>query len=483
MWGLPAAPKPSADEARGLAALPLLDFVPALTPTLLRPYWLSPVANLFERIDQGEQVFACVSVPPQHGKTDLIALHGIPWLLKRHPDWPILYGSYAAALAQSKSRDALANAKRVGIDLREDKQSAYEWRTPEGGGLIAAGVDGGFTGHPGRVAIIDDPHKNRQEAESAASRAQVKSFVQGSIIPRRHPSGSLLFVHTRWHPDDCIGWVMRELSSATGIRFEHLNLDAIRPDGTALAPELRPLSFLETQRELLGGPDGYEWLSLYRGQPRPRGTALFPSFATYEKLPATGLLYGLGYDFAYSGKTSSNWSVVVVLARELIGRDKHELPIFRYYVVDVLRRQRVIEHFAAEATALASRYPSAKGLWYTSSTEVGVAGLLGLLGVRVEARRASEKGDKFIRAQPVAAAVRAGRVLVPANAPEWLKPFLDVVTAFTGVNDPADDDVDALAAAFDVLDEQPVDLADVVMTGTQRLTARATLDAVFGRTR
>jgi len=58
--------------------------------------------------------------------------------------------------------------------------------------------------------------------------------------------------------------------------------------------------------------------------------------------------------------------------------------------------------------------------------------------------------DKFVRAQAVAAAWSRGDVLLPARAP-WLDTFLSEVMSFTGVSDTHDDQVDALAAAFDPL--------------------------------
>jgi hypothetical protein len=65
-------------------------------------------------------------------------------------------------------------------------------------------------------------------------------------------------------------------------------------------------------------------------------------------------------------------------------------------------------------------------------------------------RTASAVADKYVRAQPVSAAWNAGRVLVPRAAP-WLDAFISEVVGFSGVNDAHDDQVDALAAAFDAL--------------------------------
>ena len=75
------------------------------------------------------------------------------------------------------------------------------------------------------------------------------------------------------------------------------------------------------------------------------------------------------------------------------------------------------------------------------------------------------RGDKFTRAQPVAAAWNAGRILVPTAAP-WLKGFLAELERFTGVNDAEDDQVDALGYAWDALavDDVPMVAIDTTMT-------------------
>jgi len=68
------------------------------------------------------------------------------------------------------------------------------------------------------------------------------------------------------------------------------------------------------------------------------------------------------------------------------------------------------------------------------------------------------QGDKFQRAQAVAAAWNDGRVLVPTSAP-WLANFLAEMSAFTGVRDAHDDQVDALAHAWNSLQAGTVRVA------------------------
>ena len=409
------------------AALELLEFIPAVTPKWEKPDHLARIVELFARAER-EEVRALVSVPPQHGKTETI-LHGCAWLLSRHPDWPIGYTSYSANFAHSKSRLARDYAVRAGVKLREDSGSVREWRTTDGGGMLADGIGGTLTGHGLKFLVIDDPHKNREEAESSVLREKVHDFAKSTAFTRVHPGGSILVVHTRWHEDDLIGRLAKERG------WEVINLQALDEEDRPLWPAHRPKGFLDAQRESLGP---YEWWALYMGQPRPRGGAVFKDVHYYETLPDKYRV-GIGIDLAYTSKTHSDWCVAVAVA-EADGE---------YYLLDVRRQQSAPPAFAAELRTLAGSYPGARMLWYTSTTEKGLADLLREeSGFPITGTLA--KADKFVRAQPVAAAWNAGKVYVPRDA-AWLPAFLNEVCSFSGVSDRHDDQVDALAAAFDVL--------------------------------
>lgn len=420
------------EEKVSPGALELLEFIPCVTPRWEKPTHLARIVDLFARAEH-EEVRALVSVPPQHGKTETI-LHGCAWLLSRHPDWPIGYTSYSAQFAHSKSRLARDYALRAGVKLREDSGSVREWRTKDGGGMLADGIGGTLTGHGLKVLVVDDPHKNREEAESSVMREKVQDFAKSTAFTRVHPGGSIIVVHTRWHEDDLIGRLSQERREDGRPAWEVINLPALDERGEPLWPQQRPKSFLENQRRSLGA---YEWWALYMGQPRPRGGAVFQDVRYYDELPAKYRV-GIGLDLAYSSKTHADWSVAVAIA-EADGE---------YFVLDVRRKQAAPPAFAAELRSLAGAYPGARMLWYTSTTEKGLADLLReQSGFPVTGTLA--KADKFVRAQPVAAAWNTGKVHLPRQAP-WLPAFLSEVCSFTGAGDRHDDQVDALAAAFDV---------------------------------
>ena len=411
-----------------LSQLDLLDFIPAINPKYDRPEHLEPVVGLFRRAER-EEVRALVSVPPQFGKTETI-LMGCTWLLARHPDWPIIYTAYGAGLAVSKSRIARDYARDAGVELRDDSSAVAEWLTTSGGGFRARGVGGPVTGNPAKLLIVDDPHKDRADAESALMRQRAFDWFTSTASTRVHPGGSIICLHTRWHEDDLIGRLSKDSS------WEVVNLPAIKADGTPLWHK-RPVEFLERAKSA----SEYDWWSLYMGSPRPRGGGLFRGIHHYDELPKRYRV-GKGVDLAYSAKTRADYSSGVVLLES----DGY------YYVADVQRAQCEVPEFVTRLKAADARYPTGSWHWFCSTTERGLAQLLTDGGVHVNGVLAT--ADKFVRAQAVSAAWNEGKVLVPRDAP-WLRAFVDEMALFTGVSDKHDDQVDSLASAFELFRSGP----------------------------
>lgn len=407
----------------------LMEFVPSLNRKYKSPFHLAPLVEALEASWSSSVRYTCCA-PPRHGKTETLLAFIVQTLL-RHPNKTIAYVTYEASMAESKSAKARMWAEHnVGLKL-SSVNTKGEWRTNEGGGLLATGIGGPLTGHGVDIMIIDDPYKNRVAAESHAWRQQVTDWWQDVAETRLEPGGSAFVTHTRWHTDDLIAML-------SGEPWEHILLPALNDDDEALWPDRFSVEELIKKRQAVGE---YTWASLYQGQPRPRSGQLFQGVKTYTELPSR-YEAAIGVDLAYTAKTQADHSVAVVLVESDA----------TWYVKDVIRKQVRVDSFADDLIKLQKQYPGSTTRWYTSTTEQGSGDLLRKMGVNIFPTIA--KADKFIRAQPVAAAWNNGKVLLPAKA-EWLEPFVRVLTTFTGNNDSEDDDVDALAAAFDLLPANP----------------------------
>jgi hypothetical protein len=220
---------------------------------------------VFQRIARGEEVRAVVNVPPRFGTTETLGF-GMTWLLAQRPDLQIIYASYAQRIAEKKSRKVRELAGRAGVPLAVDSKSKSDWRTGvEDGGLWATSIEGSITGEGAHLLICDDLIKGRAEAESAAVRERAHDWLISDALTRLEPDGSVILNMTRWHPEDPAG-------HAIALGWEHINLQAITPEGESLWPGRWPLERLLEIRETMGGAGGYEWESLYMGNPRARGS-------------------------------------------------------------------------------------------------------------------------------------------------------------------------------------------------------------------
>lgn len=432
--------RPRCIEGPDLRGLSLPEFVVAVNPQYDRPDHLAPIAEELERAEQGDAE-ACFSGPPQHGKSELI-FAAIARFMLRHPERRNAYASYSSTIAERKSRIIQEYAVKAGVKLNPTCQSAGYWRTMQGGSLIATGVGGPLTseGIDG-LLIIDDPHKNRQEAESPARRQVVHEWLTSTAYSRRHPGSSAFVNHTRWHEDDVIG---RLTSGDEPVKS--VSLQAVNDAGDPLWPERRPLAWLEKMRRRIGE---YDWESLYQSRPRSRGAKVFRDAFFYLDRP-TMFRVGIGVDCAYTASTRADRSVAIVMAQDL------SVVHGKFYLLSVYSEQVEAPAFAQVLKGLQVAWPGAPMLWYGAGPEKGIADHLCDLGVPLIFESATT--DKLVRAQPCAGAWNRGDILIPGSdedrgmlTPAWVPDFMRVVLGFTGVKDARDDEIDAMAAAYDLL--------------------------------
>ncbi|MDX3232876.1 terminase large subunit domain-containing protein [Streptomyces sp. ME19-01-6] len=237
---------------------------------------LDLVDQAFQRIAAGERLKVLLTVPPRHGKSRRASRWGPVWYLRKHPDHRVMLASYAATLADDHGRwirDTITGySDALGIALNPASRAANRFDI-EGheGGMVTAGVGGGLTGKGANLAIVDDPVKGAEDAESPTQRERVWEWWQSVLLTRLEPTGSLLVIQTRWHPEDLAG----RLLETEGDEWIAIDLPAIalsdtdalgRQPGEALWPERYGAPDLERIRKGVGER---VWWSLYQQQPRP----------------------------------------------------------------------------------------------------------------------------------------------------------------------------------------------------------------------
>jgi hypothetical protein len=272
------------------------------------------VLRAVERMEAGQGARLAVAMPPQEGKSRRLTIATPLWLLVRNPDLRVGIASFESDNATTFSREvrnmiaaygsgtALTprplSEDLLGIALRGDSTSVSRFSIAgHVGGLVAVGMKGGLTGKPLDVLVVDDPYKDREQADSPEHRAKVWAWWSNVAVPRLPSAALVVLVQTRWHPDDLYGAVLaQERALPERLRrweFVSIPAQAERPrldDDGNLAPGWLPDALDREPGEWLQSargrdPEDWElrraevgetaWGSLYQQHPTPPEGAVF----------------------------------------------------------------------------------------------------------------------------------------------------------------------------------------------------------------
>jgi hypothetical protein len=277
------------------------------------------IAKQLMRVEKGEIKRLMLFVPPRYGKSELASINFPGWYLGRHPEKEIITSSYSAELAQDfgyKTRNLVNSTEYQQLfntRLREDSQSKAKWLTQEGGGYTAVGVGGAITGRGANVLLIDDPIKNREEAESQTIRDKVWNWYTSTAYTRLEKDGAVILIMTRWHMDDLAGRLL-EAERNGGEKWEVVKFPAIalkdekhRKAGEPLWSEKYNLEALANIKKTVGT---YDWSALFQQEPVLSETQEFkPQFLqyrNYEQVRALDTTNYLTIDTAISQRDSAD---------------------------------------------------------------------------------------------------------------------------------------------------------------------------------
>lgn len=426
--------------------------------------WVSPdwswdwphlryMQSVLQAVASDEIENAMFLIPPQHGKSQQNTIRFTVWLLHQQLSRRIGVAAYNQALANSFSRAARRLAAEIKMPIVGDRSAVEEWQTSEGGGVRAVGIGAGLTGNPVDIGIIDDPIKDREEAESQKIRDGHWEWYT-DVWMTRNPKHQILTL-TPWHHD---GLQARILNSPQAKRWTVVRLPALaldddplgRAPGDALCPERVTKEELESRRLM----NPYTFEALYQCNPTPREGSLFKvsQIGLVGVVPG-GLPMVRAWDLAASSGRG-DYTVGVLMA----GPDADG----RYYIVDVVRGQYgvgernniILRTAERDGTDVRIRIPEDPG---AAGKDAAHHIVKMLAGFPVRAER--ETGSKEIRAEPLAAIMEAGMVSM-VEAP-WNRDLVEEFRQFPlGTHD---DIVDAASSAFNMLAKKRVRVGEVIL--------------------
>lgn len=382
-----------------------------------------------------------VTLPPRHGKSELLCKYLPAWHLGNYPDKRVIVAGYGDMFASEwgqKARDVMNEYGEAvfGRRVRSDSSAADNWQIEDAdGGMKTCGVGGALTGRGANLLIIDDPVKNAEEAASEVYRRKTWDWFNSTAYTRLEPGAACIVIQTRWHQDDLAGRLIQE-SDEGREKWRVVNFPAVSDDGNALWPWRYPLAELKKIEQKIGE---YWWSALYMQRPTPRSGGMF-KIDRIEIIPAAPALLP---------KICRAWDIASTpndgdfTAGPKLGVDKDGV----YYILDLQhgqwgtdQRDRLILQTAeVDGQHVVIRGPQDPG---AAGKDFAIFFARKLSGFNVKTEPVS--GDKALRADPFSAQVNAGNVKMVKGP--WNKVLLDELGSFPlGAHD---DIVDALSDAF-----------------------------------
>lgn len=403
--------------------------------------------------------------------SQLISVDLPPYWFGHRPDEPIILTTYAAELAESKSKSSqkIMDSPEYKILFPEtalnpsDRSVPYWSIDAHKGYLLTGGVKGGVTGFGCKLAILDDPYKNWEEAQSETLRKKVEDFLKFVLRTRMWKGAKLFTVMTRWHPDDLTAYILRNQPKKTLVirvsaigesqkerdrRNKLVNLpeglaDPLgRAEGESAAPKRFPVDTLIGIKEDVGSlvweglymqsPTTYEgnrvkreWFKYVDFVPKHEEIIIVRywdkagSEATGKFTAGTCLIYDLRTDYWY----------VEDVRQFQYSAGKREKAIKDTADYDNIRFNNTIKTYIEQEPASGGKESAENTVYNLSEYFIGVD---------------LKRQDKLVRFEPFAAKVEAGRVYIK-QAP-WKEDLLNQLCEFP--NGQYMDMADSLSGAF-----------------------------------
>jgi predicted phage terminase large subunit-like protein len=267
-----------ADAASLCVAHPLA-YAVALVPYLQAAAHVQLIAHYLLEVERGHITRLIIEAPPRHTKTLLTSTIFPAWYLGRHPNREVILATYGQERANDLGRalrDMISHETHRALfplsTIRKDQGATKSFGLDAGGQAFAVGIGGPTTGRGAHLFIVDDPIKDRLEADSPRMRQRVVDWFSSVASTRLYPTGAIVLMATRWHEEDLSGYCLQNMADQGWVR---LRLPAIAEDaddplgrapGEALWPERFSTDVLARMRGIMLPRD---WAALYQQRPAP----------------------------------------------------------------------------------------------------------------------------------------------------------------------------------------------------------------------
>ena len=436
-------------------------------PSKFHMFLCDTVQEFIERPTDKAYEILIINTPPQHGKSTTITETLPSWYLMKHPDSSVIEVSYGDDLAERFGKRNLEKIKEFGrlfgVQLDPKKCTSKDFQIKgKNGRMISAGIGSGLTGNRGQLIIIDDPVKNREEADSEKKRNSVWNEFNDSILSRTQGNSKIIIIMTRWHEDDLAGRIMREMpEKATLINLEceceslddPLGRKTKEQNGTDFGDALlediptdcntdlrKNNAWLHDFKSTFITQEAgiRSWYALYQGHPTVKeGNILKKEWWQYysrDEHFRNGVKYDtmmMSVDASFKDGEKNDYVAITVWGR--IGA--------RIYLVDLVNEHLNFMATVQKIKVLRAKYPSI-GLTLIEDKANGTAIIQMLKNEVMGVVPVSPDASKEARVNAISFYIEAGNVFLPKE-PKWTFDFVEQCAKFP--NDKHDDMVDSMS--------------------------------------
>lgn len=434
-------------------------------------YFHKALAAALEEVEAGRLLRLIVTFPPRHGKSELTSRRFPAWLLGRDPYRHIIFATYNQPFAEDYGRQVRSilqspsyAAVFPGTKLAKGSAAADRLMTEEGGMTVFVGRGGSSTGRGADFLVIDDPLKDRAEANSATIRNELWDWYNDTMSTRlMSDTGAIIIIMTRWHEDDLVG----RLTDPTNPHYNDeeakswkiINIPAIageddvlgRKPGDALWPEKFGLDYLRSFERR--NPVGFS--ALYQQTPTPADGELFKTemLIGYRRddLPENLRIYAAS-DHAVGTKQENDRTCLLI-----VGVDEHG----DIWLLDCWWKREKTDIVVDAMISLMKKWKPL--IWWAERGHISASiGPFLFRRMREEKvycniREQTPAADKVTRAQSIIGRASMGMVHFPVQQ-HWCEPARQECLKFPmGRNDDFVDTIAHVGMGLDIIIKAPVE--------------------------
>ncbi|TVM02743.1 MAG: hypothetical protein CV087_08750 [Candidatus Brocadia sp. WS118] len=267
--------------------------------------------NKLQQVAEGEVKRLMVFMPAGAAKSHYANVQFSAFMVGAKPNIKLITASYSGEVAEKWGRRVRSLIREddyrlvFNTELKQDSQAVGRWQLENGSEYYAVGVGGSVTSFRADLAIIDDPVKGREEADSETIRKKTIDWWKSDLWTRLKPDAAVVVIMTRWHEEDLAGWLLEEQKNG-GEKWEVVSIPMLAEAGDVLGRKVGErlwADWFTPEMVEIAKRDARNWNAMYQQNPTPEDGSFFKRewFKRYRvgDEPRQLTTYGAG-DYAVS---------------------------------------------------------------------------------------------------------------------------------------------------------------------------------------